>query len=61
MYAVFDQVENSWLRYGKIASKIVFWSKVELVLIFVFTCRRAENPDTDKYVLGKRRYHFVFF
>ena len=51
---VFDKTVNSWLRYGKSASKIVFWCKVESVLIFSFHVRKVQNSDSHKYVLGKR-------
>ena len=50
----FDKTVNSWLRYGKSASKIVFWRKVESVLIFSLHVRKVQNSDSHKYVLGKR-------
>jgi len=51
---VFDKTVNSWLRYRKSASKIVFWRKVESVSIFSFHVRKVQNSDSHKYVLGKR-------
>ena len=53
----FDKTVNSLLRYGKSASKIVFWRKVESVLIFSFHVRKVQNSVSHKHVLGKRSNH----
>ena len=50
---VFDKIVNSWLRCGKSTPKISSGVKSSRFEHFAFTCRRAENPDSLKYVRGR--------